>query len=253
MPTDWIVPDWPAPREVGALLTTRNGGTSGGSFGAGPGQPAGGMNLREGDGEDPGAVAANRAKLAAWLPSAPVWMRQVHGIEVFEAAAPSKAASAPLADAAFTRSRGVVLAIQTADCMPVLFCDRQARVVAAAHAGWRGLSAGILERTVAKLACEPEDVLAYLGPAIGPSAFEVGSDVLEAFCATLPGAKSAFVPGRPGKWFADLEALASLALRRLGITQIHSAGRCTLSEPEHFYSFRRDRVTGRMAALIWLK
>jgi YfiH family protein len=253
MPHDWIIPDWPAPARVGALLTTRNGGVSLGPFGGGAGTGHDGLNLRFGEGDEPRAVAENRARLARRLPAPPVWLRQVHGTDIVDVGALTAAAgSEPTADAALCRRPGVVCAVQTADCLPVLLCDRKASVVAVAHAGWRGLAAGVLEASVAALAVDAGDVLAYLGPAIGPKAFEVGEDVRDAFRSTTPGAEAAFAPFGPGKWLADLALLARLRLARLGVIDVHGGTRCTVLEPEHFYSFRRDRITGRMASLIWL-
>jgi YfiH family protein len=176
----------------------------------------------------------------------------VHGSTVVDAAAAAGAGIELAADAAYSRVPGVVCAVQTADCMPVLFCDRNASVVAVAHAGWRGLAGGILERTLEALAVDPAQVLVYLGPAIGPLAFEVGEDVRTAFLSGMESAEAAFRPHAPGKWLADLGMLARLRLERLGVRAVSGGGRCTVREPEHFFSFRRDRVTGRMAALIWL-
>lgn len=249
MHPDWIVPDWPAPERVRSFLTTRNGGTSLGRF---CGTQGGGMNLREGEGDDPKAVARNRALLNELLPTEPVWLRQVHGVECVDASQ-MKSGTAPLAaDAAYTREAGVVCAVQSADCMPVLFCDLNASVVAVAHAGWRGLAAGVLEKTVEKMEVAPDRLLVFLGPAIGAGAFEVGDDVLRAFVARASEAESAFRALRPGKWLADLEMLARQRLARMGVASISGGGRCTAQEPEHFYSHRRDGITGRMAALIWL-
>jgi YfiH family protein len=250
MHPDWIVPDWDAAPGVGAILTSRNGGFSAGPF---AGTQGGGMNVRFDLGDDPVAVAANRARLLELLPTVPVWLHQVHGTNVVDAATVDPDGPEPNADASFSRQPGVVCAVQTADCMPILFCDRLASVVAVAHAGWRGLAQGVIERTIEALDIAPRDVCVFLGPAIGPRAFEVGDDVLDAFRATTTGAESAFVSCKPGKWLADLELLARLRLAQMGVIQVTGGGRCTVSEPAHFYSFRRDRTTGRMAALIWIR
>ena len=237
---DWIVPDWPAPKCVRSLITTRNGGVSGGacaSFNVG---------LRAGD--DPQAVAANRALLRELLPQEPRWLRQVHGARVVTA---DSVTAPPEADASVARSPGTVCAIMIADCLPVLLTDRSGSVVAAAHAGWRGLAAGVVEATVQAMDVAPSEVLAYLGPCIGPAAFEVGADVYEAFISRDPLAQCAFKPLRPGKWLADLRELTRQALARAGASLVHGAACCTYADPQRFFSYRRDRATGRMAALIW--
>ena len=245
---DWIVPRWPAPSRVRAFVTTRNGGVSAGpcaslDLGTVPPSDAARDELR--------AVAENRRRVQAFLPSAPAWLEQVHGADV--AVVASQRAASPLrVDAAVTREAGVVLAVRVADCMPVLFADSAGEVVGIAHAGWRGLAAGVLENTVAAMRCAPEGVIAWLGPAIGPSAFEVGADVRDAFVNPDPRATAAFVAGRPGKWHADLEALARMRLARAGVASIHGGGMCTASDSQRFFSFRRDRATGRMAAFVWL-
>lgn len=239
-----LVPDWPAPAVVRAAFSTREGGVSSGRHA--------GLNLGRSSGDDPAAIDENRRRLFAHLglPRAPEWLRQVHGARVVEV--PHEPAE-PDADAAWTAQAGIVCAVQAADCLPVLFCDDRATVVAAAHAGWRGLSAGVLENTVAALPVVPETLLAWLGPAIGPEAFEVGDDVRDAFVAVDPAAAACFLPGaRPGKHFADLFALARQRLARAGVSRVHGGGISTHAEPERYYSFRRDGVCGRMAALIWI-
>lgn len=237
-----IVPDWPAPARVKSLMTTRDGGVSL--------APWASFNLGDHVGDDPAHVAANRAHLCRQLPAGPVWLRQVHSARVVELGREPS----PEADAAFTREPGQVCAVLTADCLPVLFCDRAGSVVAAAHAGWRGLAGGVLEATVAAMQAAPEDILAWMGAAIGPHAFEVGDDVRVAFIDPHPEAAAAFLPhpGQPGKWLADLFLLARIRLRHAGVDAIYGGGRCTFSEAGHFYSYRRDGVTGRMASLIWL-
>jgi YfiH family protein len=245
---DWFAADWPAPPRVRTLLTTRRGGVSQPPFDS--------MNLGTQVGDDPVAVERNRARLAGLLPAAPGWMRQVHGTRVVDAA--QAALRLEEADACVARSAGQVCAVLIADCLPVLLCDRQATVVAAAHAGWRGLAAGVLEETLARLAVPPSELLAYLGPAIGADAFEVGADVLAAFETRDPAARTCFTPKAPGpagepKWLCDLPELARRRLRLAGISAIWGGESCTWSDPARFYSHRRDRRTGRQAALIWLE
>lgn len=240
-----FVADWPAPARVRTLLTTRTGGISAGPWAS--------FNLGGHVGDDPAAVAANRVRLASLLPSPPCWLEQVHGVEVVDCQAPpAPAALPPRADAALTRVPGVVCAVLTADCLPLLLCDAAGSVVAAAHAGWRGLCDGVIERTVAAMACPPEQLYAYLGPAIGAGAFEVGDEVRAAFMAHDAAASAAFSPLPSGKWLADLGALARQRLAALGVFSVSGGDRCTLSEAQHFYSYRRDGVCGRMASLIWL-
>lgn len=238
--TEFIVPDWPAPPSVRALTTTRRGG-----YGAGP---YAGFNLAAHVGDDPLAVAANRQRLRHRLPAAPSWLRQVHGIRCVDAA---RAAHNAEADASFSRSPAAACAVMTADCLPVLFCDAAGTVVAAAHAGWRGLAAGVLEATVAAMAVPAPDLMAWLGPAIGPEAFEVGGEVRAVFLADDGAAAAAFRPSGD-KWLGDLYALARLRLARLGLTRVFGGGLCTYGDRERFFSYRRDGATGRMATLVWL-
>ena len=237
---DWIVPDWPAPANVKAFITTRAGGVSTGSYA--------GLNLGLRTADDPLAVEANRQRLRAALPGEPKWLRQVHGADVVDADA---LADIPEADAAVARGAGTVCAVLVADCIPVLLADRAGSAVAVAHAGWRGLARGVLERTVERMSQRPQELLAYLGPGIGPGAFEVGADVRGAFLATDAAADAAFAPRSPGKWMADLYLLARQRLARCGVGQVHGGGWCTYSDAGRFYSYRRDGATGRMAALIW--
>ncbi len=239
-----IIPDWPAPASIRAAFTTRDGGVSSG--------PHAGLNLGRNCGDDPADVAENRRLLAEHLglPAAPEWLRQVHGTRVLSL---PQGHPEPEADGVSTTQAGVVCAVQAADCLAVLFCDQDASVVAAAHAGWRGLCAGVLESTVAALAVAPERLLAWMGPAIGPEAFEVGAEVRAAFVAIDPAAAFCFKPGgQPDKYFGDLFALARQRLARAGITQVYGGGISTHADPASFYSFRRDGVCGRMAALIWI-
>lgn len=251
-----LVPDWEAPPQVRAFVTGRRGGTSAGPWGLADGRP-GGLNLGARCGDDPRAVERNRARLQACLPSPPRWLEQVHGAAVHvAAAAPLHGAIEPRADAAVTLAPGVVLAVLSADCLPVLLTDTRGRAVAVAHAGWRGLALGVLERSVEALralAGADAEVIAWLGPAIGPRAFEVGADVLRAFCEADRRCAAAFVPGvRDGKWFADLYRLARIRLGHVGVERVGGGGLCTVEEAERFYSYRRDRNSGRMASLIWL-
>lgn len=251
---DWIVPEWPAPRGVRALFTTRRGGLSTGPWGAWP-ERADGMNLGLASGDDPHIVRANRRLLRAALPAEPRWLQQVHGAVVVDAEAVEQP---PAADASLACTPGVVCVVTVADCVPVLLADRSGRAVAAAHAGWRGLAAGVLQATVqrlrARLADPQAEVVAWLGPAIGPRRFEVGDDVLGAMREHLPAAPQAFVRQADGNWRADLFALARQALAQAGVAAVTGGHWCTASEPRRFYSHRRDRgVTGRHAALIWLQ
>jgi len=237
-----LLPAWPAPAGVFSLMTTREGGVSC--------PPWDSFNLGDHVGDDAAHVAENRARLRVQLPAEPAWLKQIHGATVVDAGSDELTA-----DASVTRQAGCVCAVLTADCLPVLFCDRAGRVVAAAHAGWRGLAQGVLEATVAAMQVPRGEVLAWMGAAIGPDAFEVGDDVRQAFIQQHPEAAAAFVPhpsGVPGKWLADMYQLARNRLNRVGVQAIYGGGRCTFNEAGHFYSYRRDGVTGRMASLIWL-
>ncbi len=242
---------WPGlPAGVAALSTTRSGGVSQAPYDDGTG--GGGLNLARHVGDAADAVTRNRALLRAQLPAEPAWLTQVHGTRVLDA---SGIKDAPEADASITDRPGVVCAVMTADCLPVLLADADGRVVGAAHAGWRGLAAGVLEKTVAAMrAAGAGEVLAWLGPAIGPDAFEVGEDVRAAFARLGPQAADAFkaIDGRHEKYRANLPGLARLALAQAGVAAVAGGSDCTVSDPARFYSFRRDRVTGRMASLIWI-
>ncbi|RQR51070.1 peptidoglycan editing factor PgeF [Burkholderia sp. Bp9140] len=268
---DCVQPDWQVSPRVRALVTTRDGGVSEGPYGrwqAGAALP-GGMNLGLHTGDDPGHVAENRARLLALAgQSRAAWLEQVHGARIVRAdevieAAPGAAAAPVQADASVTDRADAVCVVMVADCLPVLLCDAQGRAVGAAHAGWRGLAAGIVEQTAARVAAlaggATDELHAYLGPAIGPRAFEVGADVREAFLDTAAQSehdetRQAFVAmdGAPGKFLADLYALARLRLARAGVAHVSGGTACTVTEHARFYSYRRDRVTGRMAAAIWL-
>ncbi len=242
-PEALIVPDWPAPARVRALGTTRQGGISS--------PPFAWLNLADHVGDDPACVAENRRRLVlgAGLPAEPAWLEQVHGTDVVDAGI----ITAPVAaDAAFTRQPGRPCVVMTADCLPVLLCDRAGTVVAAAHAGWRGLVGGVIGATVARMATPPAALLAWLGPAIGPRAFEVGEEVRAAFLALDAGNADCFQPSPAGRWLADLYGLARRQLCALGIGAVSGGDLCTVSDAERFFSYRRDRHTGRMATLIWL-
>ncbi len=242
---DWITPHWPVPPNVRALVTTRQGGVSR--------PPYDSMNLGLHVGDDEGAVLKNRTRLRTLLPASPLWLEQVHGTAVIDDADFHDPAVPPCGDAVVTGVAGTVCAVMTADCLPVLLCGNHGRVVAAAHAGWRGLCDGILEETVARMRCPADSVLAWLGPAIGPTAYEVGAEVRAAFMARDERAVCAFAAARqPGKWFADLFLLARMRLASAGVERVYGGGVCTYSDAARFYSYRRDGVTGRFASLIWL-
>jgi len=237
---DWLAPDWPARPRVRVCITTRTGGVSSAPYDT--------LNLGDHVEDDPAAVAKNRLRLVSQLGCRPAWLRQVHGVSVAQAD-PNVVAEA---DASWTHQPGVACAVMTADCLPALFCDRAGTRVAAAHAGWRGLAAGVLEATLDSLACAPENVLVWLGPAIGPQAFEVGGEVRDAFMAQHPQAADAFVPSvNTGRYMADIYHLARIRLAARGVTAVFGGGLCTYNDAR-FYSFRRAPRTGRFASLIWL-
>jgi len=238
----WLVPEWPAPRWVRACTTTRLGGISEGPYAS--------LNLAEHVGDDPKHVAENRHRLteALHLPAMPLWLQQVHGTVVVDAAADPSCE----ADAAYADRRNVVCAVLTADCLPLLLCDTAGTRVAAVHAGWRGLLGGVIENAVRALRCPGSRLLAWLGPAIGPQAFEVGDEVRAAFVEEDPLAAAAFSPSPAGRWLADIYDLARRRLTRVHVGMIHGGHWCTAGDATRFYSYRRDGVTGRMASLIWL-
>lgn len=244
MTIDIIQPDWPAPANIKALTTTRAGGVSTGSYSS--------FNLATHVDDLPEHVLQNRQRLCECfhLPAEPVWLNQVHGVAVVDAAVATSSAEVA-ADASYSDQRDRVCAVMTADCLPLLFCNRAGTRVAAAHAGWRGLQAGVIEATVAALGDNPDQLLVWLGPAIGPAAFEVGDEVRTAFIADLPDSAVAFVANRPGHWLADIYLLARMRLRRLGIESVYGGQFCTYTDAQRFYSYRRDPTTGRMATLIW--
>jgi hypothetical protein len=239
---EMIVPDWPAPAQVRACTTTRAGGVSAAPYDS--------FNLAQHVGDDAHSVGENRARLAhaLRLPNEPCWLEQVHGMRVIEAGDPD-----PRADACWTDRPDTVLAVLTADCLPVLLYTAEGGGrIAAAHAGWRGLCSGVIEASVAALRGTPGQTLAWLGPAIGPRAFVVGDEVRAAFLAHDAAATACFEPAGVAQWHADLYALARLRLRALGITAVHGGGLCAHGDAARFYSYRRDHLTGRMATLIWM-
>ncbi|ART82999.1 hypothetical protein CBP31_10460 [Oceanisphaera profunda] len=248
-----IQPHWPAPDNVRSAQTTRSGGVSA--------PPYTSLNLGTHVGDSLADVQRNRAQLATHLDlsNTPVWLEQVHGTGVVTLPLPLNATATPVADAVLSRTPGQVCAIMTADCLPVLFCDTAGTVVAAAHAGWRGLANGVLEATLQAMNVDPANVQAWLGPAIGPSAFEVGGEVRAAFIAHSPLAAAAFVAHgdkesdiSSDKWLADIYQLARLRLAAAGVTQCYGGDYCTYTDSERFFSYRREPKTGRQASLIWL-
>lgn len=249
-----FVPDWPAPPGVRARITTRTGGVSAAPY-ADFGQTAGGLNLATHVGDEPAAVAVNRARLAEFLPGPVHWLEQVHGCAVHRARGPA-CDPLPVADAAFTTDPETVLAVLTADCLPILLADRRGQGIAVVHAGWRGLAGGVIEASLEALraAIGPSlQASVWMGPAIGPQAFQVGEEVRQIFVDHDPQAAQAFVPDtQPGKWRADLQALARQRLEAIGVVEIFGTPRCTVKHPEQFYSYRRDGRTGRFASLLWL-
>ena len=244
MNPNWIIPNWSVPAQVRAVCTTRHGGVSVAPFDS--------LNLGDHVGDDPAAVARNRLIVGdvLQLPTEPLWLQQVHGVEV---CAMDVGACYPQADASFALRNNQVCVVMTADCLPVLFCDKAGTRVAAAHAGWRGLEAGVLEQTVQKLGCAAHDIIAWLGPAIGAQAFEVGAEVRAAFMQHDPAAAVAFQPSATGKWLADIYLLARQRLNAVGVQAIFGGEYCTYSDAQRFFSYRRDGQTGRMASLIWLE
>lgn len=240
---DWMTPDWPAPPNVKAAATLRTGGVSEGAFSS--------LNLGSHVGDDPAAVTENRRVLrtALKLPAEPTWLNQVHGIDVVEAGPTTRL---PSADASVARQTGAVCVVMTADCLPVLFCDRAGTRVGAAHAGWRGLAGGVLGATIKSLDVPPSQLMAWLGPAIEQDAFEVGDDVREAFLKLAADNAAAFRANARARWQADLYQLARNELARLGVTAVYGGGCNCFADSERFFSYRRESRTGRMASLVWL-
>lgn len=242
MAPELILPDWPAPPNVLAFSTTRRGGVSRDRHAS--------LNLGDHVGDDPQAVARNRDLLSALLPASPLWLQQVHGVDVAEA---ERSVAGVTADAAWAHSVGHVCVVMTADCLPILLCDRNGSAVATVHAGWRSLCAGIVERVVRAMRIPAGDLLAWLGPAIGPQAFEVGGEVRAAFVAHSGEAAKAFVAHEQGKFLADIYCLARQRLAEVGVLAIYGGNLCTVADSERFFSFRRDGVTGRMGSFICLR
>lgn len=241
----WITPSWSAPTNVRAVCTTRQGGVSEAPFDS--------LNLGDHVGDNPYMVARNRLLVGEVLnlPTEPLWLRQVHGVAV--CGMDDTPACYPEADAAVAFAPNQVCVVMTADCLPVLFCDKAGTRIAAAHAGWRGLEAGVLERTVAAMQCDASEIMAWLGPAIGATAFEVGDEVRAAFMQHDDAAAQAFqATAQNGKWLADIYWLARQRLNAIGVNEISGGEYCTYSDAERFFSYRRDGQTGRMAALIWM-
>jgi len=245
-PAQWIRPDWPAPARVKAFITTRHAGASLGPYSS--------FNLALHCGDDSAKVLQNRATLRQFLPQEPFWLHQIHGTDVVSADQPASLEQAQ-ADACIAQLPHHVCPIMVADCLPILLACESGQRVAAVHAGWRGLAAGIIEKTVLTLSLQgsaPERLMAYIGPGIGASAFEVGEEVYDTFLRQNPHNRSAFIRSPLQRWHADLHALALVALKSAGVHKVYGQPVCTYSDPERFYSYRRDRITGRMAAFIWL-
>lgn len=254
--SDFILPNWPRPENVKAFFTTRAGGVSVNTdltdFAS--------LNLGRSAGDAPEAIDENRRRVAALLPRTPKWLNQVHGSRVVIADEVINLAEDVKADAIVTSTSNMPCAIMVADCLPVLFCDETGQHVAAAHAGWRGLAAGVLENTVAAMQAPPASIMAWLGPAIGPSAFEVGNDVRDVFISDDPAAAACFVlrgGDHPNKFMADIYALARLRIARAGVTRVYGGEFCTVNDASRFFSYRREgkigRRTGRMAGVIWVE
>jgi len=243
---DVIRPEWPAPPNVHALSTTRRGGVSSGAWKS--------LNLGEKCGDDPADVEANRVRLSGLLPAAPLWMRQVHGARVLDSG--SSPQGSPEADARVSQRAGEVLAVLTADCLPLLLCDAEGQCVAVAHAGWRGLAGGVIEATVGRIQVPPDQLLVWLGPAIGGQVYEVGKEVRDAFAGSgslaAQAVDSSFVASGD-RWLLDLTAAARAVLAAMGVEKTYGGGFCTYSDPERFFSHRRDGVSGRMASVIWFE
>jgi YfiH family protein len=239
--SDWLIPDWPAPAGIKSCVTTRHGGVSVAPYDS--------FNLGDHVDDDPSAVAANRLRLTSELHIEAAWLKQVHGVAVAEAD-PTQVVEA---DASWSATPGIACTIMTADCLPALFCNRAGTRVAAAHAGWRGLASGVLEAAAESLQVAPGEILVWLGPAIGQPSFEVGAEVREAFISSHPQTEEAFIPSKnPGRFMADIYALARLRLAACGITAVYGGGFDTVTDPR-FYSYRQSARNGRFASLIWIE
>ncbi|PTQ87654.1 peptidoglycan editing factor PgeF [Nitrosomonas ureae] len=246
---DWIIPDWPAPSNVKALFTTRTGGVSRGAKGV-----YSSLNLGTHVNDNLANVTQNRTLLRHYLPAEPRWLKQVHG--TIPIAIDHATTEIPEGDAVFSRKQKTVCAVMVADCLPVLLCNTAGTTVGIIHAGWRGLAGGIIEKSIHAMQIDHDQLIAWLGPAIGPDHFEVGPDVYETFVHHDAQAEQAFAvknDGHERKWLADIFLLARQRLANSGITHIYGGGICTFSDPERFFSYRRDSETGRMAALIWFE
>jgi len=240
---EFITPDWPAPESIRAVSTTRRGGRSS--------APYRGLNLATHVGDSDSDVEYNRKQLdqTLALPAKPNWLQQVHGIDIANG---TSAVQPPVADGAFSSSPGEVLAVMTADCLPLLMCNKQGTEIAAVHAGWRGLLGGVIESALARFTLPADELLIWLGPAIGADSFEVGDEVRAQFLEVDEATRVAFRATQNGRWLADIYQLARIRLQKQGITAIYGGEYCTVSDVERFYSYRRDGVTGRMASLIWM-
>ncbi len=239
---DLLWADWPAPANIKALTTTRSGGVSQGAYSS--------LNLADHVEDNIEHVKKNRQIISQCLNiQEPVWLKQVHGVQIVDAATASHHAEA---DAIYSNQSDSVCAVLTADCLPLLFCNQQATKVAAAHAGWRGLASGVIESTVDALQEKAENLMVWLGPAIGPSCFEVGQEVVDTFVAQDKAAIKAFIKTDVEHYLADIYQLARLRLKRLGIEKVYGGGLCTYTDEERFYSFRKNKVSGRMASMIWI-
>jgi YfiH family protein len=245
IPSEWLIPNWDAPENIKAVMTSRQGGVSNPPFDS--------MNLADHVDDDLQMVAKNRASLKQKLslPNDPFWLTQVHGVTIANADQQYK--GKVKADASVAYKAGSVCAVMTADCLPVLFCNQQGTAIAAAHAGWRGLHTGILEQTVKSLNCPAKEVMAWFGAAIGAKHFEVGNEVREAFVSVQAEANNAFISSaNTGKWLADIYLLARLRLQAIGVNKITGGEYCSYQDKKRFYSYRREIKTGRMASLIWM-
>jgi YfiH family protein len=239
-----LIPDWPAPENVKALITTRQGGVSQAPYDS--------LNLAAHVGDSPEAVAQNRNRLrnTCQLPAEPFWLSQVHGCQVAESDRDQPGCEA---DAVFSTTPGVVCAVMTADCLPLLMTDRSGSRVCAVHAGWRGLAEGVIESAIQRMEIAPEEIMVWLGPAIGPDAFEVGGEVRQTFIDAHADDENAFRPGEGDRWLADIYQLARARLNRLGVDSVGGGEYCTVQQSDLFFSYRREGVTGRMASMIWLQ
>lgn len=244
--TDYLKPNWNAPAHVHAVTTLRTGGFSRGSYSS--------FNLADHVGDDHNTVIKNRQQLYEDLKLShePLWLKQVHGIEVINWNETLVKQTEYEADASFTQLRHHACVALTADCLPVVICDQKGTIVAAVHAGWKGILSGVIEATVKKMGVPGESLIAWMGPAIGPEAFEVDEDVRDKFIQVEQQAEEAFKPGKPGKWFGDIFLLGKQQLNRVGVNSVFGGYHCTYKQTDQFFSVRREKETGRMATLIWM-